>query len=72
MYHSYIDDESHEERRERRQQKNNDICINIDNDLYNTIVLSLYPKYKIQDIHFVDGNKYNLKRENILIKLTAI
>jgi len=77
-YTAFVDDETHEERRarwddeklSRRQQS--DISIKIDNDLYNSIVLSLYPKYNINDIHFLDGNKYNLKKENILIKLTAI
>lgn len=73
MYHSYIDDESHDERRLRREeQKNNDICIKIDNDSYISIIKSLYSNYNVEDIHFVDGDKYNLRKNNILIKLTAI
>lgn len=73
-YTAFVDDESHDERRDRRRenQKNNDISINIDNDSYISIIKSLYPKYNIEDIHFVDGNKYNLKKDNILIKLIAI
>jgi len=76
-YTAFVDDETHEERRarwddEKLSRQQSDISIKIDNDLYNSIVLSLYPKYNINDICFLDGNKYNLKKSNILIKLTAI
>ena len=77
-YTAFVDDETHDERRQRWQeeklsrQQQSDISIKIDNDLYISIIKTLYPKYNINDIHFLDGNKYNLKKQNILIKLTAI
>lgn len=77
-YTAFVDDETHAERRERwqeeklsRQQKN-EISISIDNDSYISIIKSLYSNYNVEDIHFLDGNKLNLQRSNILIKLTAI
>ena len=72
-YTAFVDDESHEERRQRRkeQQENKNISIIVDSNLYNTILKSLY-NYNVEDIHFIDGNKFNLKKENILIKITAL
>ena len=64
-----VDDEDHEERRERWARIKIENKIEIDADVYNKIVKCLY-KLDINDIRFIDGNKYNLKADNILVKYT--
>lgn len=63
----FVDDEDHEERRERWTRIKHENIIEIDADVYNKIVKCLY-KLDINDIRFIDGNKFNLKADNILVK----
>ena len=66
-----VDDEDHDERRVRwaKVKKVDNDKIEIDVDVYNKIVKCLY-KLDINDIRFIDGNKFNLKADNILVKYT--
>ena len=66
-----VDDEDHDERRVRwaKVKKVDNDKIEIDADVYNKIVKCLY-KLDINDIRFIDGNKFNLKADNILVKYT--
>lgn len=64
-----VDDEDHDERRVRwaKVKKVDNDKIEIDVDVYNKILKCLY-KLDINDIRFIDGNKFNLKADNILVK----
>ena len=66
-----VDDEDHDERRVRwaKVKKVDNDKIEIDVDVYNKILKCLY-KLDINDIRFIDGNKFNLKADNILVKYT--
>ena len=63
----FVDEEDHDERRVRWAKLKTENTIEIDVGVYNKIVKCLY-KLDINDIRFIDGNKFNLKADNILVK----